>query len=123
MCDARKQSFGGLTVKTKIIIIEDSMYRSFTTKQILESQLKLAVEVVNLGCGTALKKLALNMNAETVVMRQTGSVAELLNKLKKRNTNCRNTEVTLLLAEDFEDELVNRFQDYLTSLPKTAHAA
>lgn len=99
------------------------MYRSFTTKQILESQLKLAVDVVNLGCGTAMKKLASNMNAETLVIRQTGGVAELLDKLKKRNTNRRNTEVTLLLAEDFEDELVDRFHDYLSSLPKTAHAA
>ena len=110
-------------MKTKIIIIEDSMYRSFTTKQILESQLKLAVDVVNLGCGTAMKKLASNMNAETLVIRQTGGVGELLDKLKKRNTNRRNTEVTLLLAEDFEDELVDRFHDYLSSLPKTAHAA
>lgn len=99
------------------------MYKSFTTKQILESQLKLAVDIVNLNCGSAMKKLASGMNSETVVLRQTGGVAELLDKLRKRNTNRRNTEVTLLLAEDFEDELVERFHDYLSSFPKTAQAA
>lgn len=110
-------------MKTKIIIIEDSMYKSFTAKQILEAQLKLSVDVVNMTCCNSLKKLAEGIKTETIVIRQTGGVAELLEKLKKRNTNRRNSEVTLLVAEDFEDEVVNRFQQYLSSIPKIAHAA
>lgn len=110
-------------MKTRIIIIEDNMYKSFTAKQILEAQLKLSVDVVNMTCGTSLKKLAEGINTETIVIRQTGGVSELLDKLKKRKANRRNTEVTLLVTEDFEDEVVKQFQKYLSAIPKVAHAA
>ena len=110
-------------MKTKIIIIEDSMYKSFTTKQMLEFQLKLTVDVINLGCGVGMKKLAADLTSETIVIRHTDGVGELLDRLKKRNTNRRNTDVTLLLAEDFEDELVEKFYQYLATFPKTAQAA
>jgi hypothetical protein len=110
-------------MKTKIIIIEDSMYKSFTTKQILESQLKLSVDVINFGCSVGMKKLAADLTCETIIIRHTDGVSELLDRLKKRNTNRRNTDVTLLLAEDFEDELVEKFHRYLATFPKTAQAA
>ena len=110
-------------MKTKIIIIEDSMYKSFTTKQMLESQLKLSVDVINLGCCAGMKKLAADLTSETIIIRHTDGVSELLDRLKKRNTNRRNTDVTLLLAEDFEDELVEKFHQYLSTFPKTAQAA
>ncbi len=109
--------------KTKIIIIEDSMYKSFTTKQMLEYQLKLSVDVIKLGCVAGMEKLVADLNCETIILRHTDGVAELLDRLQKRNTNRRNTDVTLLLAEDFADELVEKFHQYLASYPKTAHAA
>jgi len=110
-------------MKTKILIIEDSMYKSFTTKQMLESQLKLSVEVINLGCNTGMRKLADDLICETIVIRHTDSVSALVARLKKRNTNRRNTDVTLLLAEDFEDELIEKLYSYLSTYPKTAQAA
>lgn len=110
-------------MKTRIIVIEDSMYKSFTAKQILESQLKLPVDVIDMGCGESLKKLANGLHSETVVIRQTGGVSELLDLLKKKKVNRRNSEITLLLIEDFEDAVISQFEKFLGSIPKVARAA
>jgi len=38
---------GDLKLKTKILIIEDNAYKSFTTKQLIEAKLRLAVRLVD----------------------------------------------------------------------------
>jgi len=52
-----------------------------------------------------------------------GGVAELLEKMKKRRTNRRNTEITLMLAEDLDDELAKRVKEFVTNYPKRIASA
>jgi CheY-like chemotaxis protein len=111
-------------MKTKVLIIEDNFYKYFTTKQVLESQLKLDVRTQDVGTSRELVAMAQTLNPDVVMFRPDGGVAELLTKMKKRRTNRRNTEITLLLAQDFDDEAVRKFQDYFESMAKgVAHAA
>ncbi|MCC6132624.1 MAG: hypothetical protein IT186_22080 [Acidobacteria bacterium] len=111
-------------MKTKVLIIDDNFYKYFTTKQVLESQLKLDVKAQDVGTSKELVAMAKDFNPDVVMFRPDGGVAELLVRMRKRRTNRRNTEITLVLAQDFDDEAVRRFQDYFEMMAKrVAHAA
>ena len=105
-------------MKTKVLIIEDNEYKYFTTKQVLEAQLKLSVQVVGVKDGQDLVQTTVGLEPDMIVFRPSGGVAELLEKMKKRKTNRRNTEITLLVAEELDDELARRMQEFVTSYPK-----
>jgi CheY-like chemotaxis protein len=100
-------------MKTKVLIIEDNFCKSFTTKQVLESQLKLAVRLVDVQTSRELAERTAEFKPDLILFRPNGGVAELLQKMKKRRSNRRNTEITLLLAQEFDDEQVRKFQLFL----------
>jgi chemotaxis response regulator CheB len=97
-------------MKTKVMIVEDNFYKSFTTKQILESQLKLDVKMVDVSTGQELVQATAEFKPDVIFFRPEGGVADLLMRMKKRHSNRRNTEITLVLAQEFDDEVVRKFQ-------------
>ena len=108
----------GAPMKTKVLIIEDNFAKYFTTKQILESQLKLEVSTKDIRDSRELVEATAELNPDVVMFRPDGGVAELLQKMKKRRTNRRNTEITLMLAHEFDDEVVRRFQIFFENVAK-----
>lgn len=85
-------------MKAKLMIIEDNVYRMFTTKQLLESQLNLPVQVVGVTTDRELRAATASLTPDMVIVRPKGGVIELMAAMKKRNVNRRNTEVTLVMA-------------------------
>lgn len=111
-------------MKTKILIIEDNECKYFTTKTMLETQLKLEIDVKEVSDGKGLADATSEFNPDMIMFRPNGGVAELLEKMKKRKTNRRNTEITLLVASDLDDEFARRVADFVTNYPKrVANAA
>ena len=102
-------------MKTKVLIIEDNFYKTFTTKQVLEAQLKLDVRTVEVATSAELVQATVAAGADVILCRPSGGVADLLAKLQKRQANRRNTEVTLVCVHETEDDLLARFQTYLAS--------
>lgn len=99
-------------MKTHIIIIEDNDYKYFTTKAVIEAQLKLPVSVVDVTMSGDIVDTIEKVAPDLIVFRPNGGVAELLEKLKKRNTNRRNTEITLLLAEELDADMARYVADF-----------
>ncbi len=110
-------------MKTKVLIIEDNFAKYFTTKQVLEAQLKVTVKAVDVETSQELMDETAKINPDMILFRPNGGVAELLLKMKKRGTNRRNTEIILLLADDFDDEAVRKFQAYMESAHQSEGAA
>lgn len=111
-------------MKTKVLIIEDNYYKYFTTKQVLETQLHMKVDVLNVASSRELAETTQSMNPDMIVFRPNGGVAELLDKMKKRRTNRRNTEIIIAVAPELDDGVARRFQEFVASYPKrVANAA
>ena len=110
-------------MKTRVIIIEDNFYKYFTTKQVLEAQLKLSINAKDVETSQELIDATAEIKPDMILFRPNGGVAELLLKMKKRRTNRRNTEITLLLADEFDDEAVRRFKQYMESIPAESEGA
>lgn len=64
----------------------------FTTKAVLESQLRLTVDVKGVQTSRELLLETAGYAPDAIRSRPTGGVAELLDQMKKRHTNRRNTE-------------------------------
>jgi DNA-binding transcriptional MocR family regulator len=94
-------------MKSQVVIIEDNFYKYFTTKQVLESQLKLDVAVVAPEASLAALESSKLKKADLVLFRPSGGIQELMEKLRKRNANRRNTTVTLMMIPEM-DELIER---------------
>ena len=105
-------------MKKKVLIIEDNYYKFFTTKQVLESQLKLDIQVVGANSGKELAESTADMKPDLIMYRPDGGVAELLVKMKKRRSNRRNTEVVLMVMEDLGDDLAKKVQEFVEQYPK-----
>jgi len=97
-------------MKTKVLIIEDNFCKFFATKQVLEAQLKVEVATGDVDSGAELVAATNRIDPDLIFCRPEGGVVDLLEKMKKRQTNRRNTEITLLLAEECDGEVVRRFQ-------------
>lgn len=97
-------------MKTKVLIIEDNFAKFFTTKQVLESQLKLEVQTHSVETGAELATVTAALSPDLVMVRPEGGITELLLKMKKRGTNRRNTEITILLTPDFDDGVLRQFE-------------
>ena len=110
-------------MKTKVLIIEDNYSKYFTTKQVLEAQLKLHIDARDVETSQELINATAEVNPDMILFRPNGGVAELLQKMKKRRTNRRNTEITLLLADEFDDEAVRKFQLYMESMSRQTDEA
>ncbi len=110
-------------MKTHIVIIEDNDYKYFTTKAVLESQLKLAVNVVDVTMGGDILEAVETAAPDMIYFRPNGGVAELLEKLKKRHTNRRNTEITLLVATELDDDVARWLADFTANYPRAPRTA
>ena len=115
---------GETNMKNKVIIIEDNDYKYFTTKAVLQSQLKLDVHTQTAESGQELVQATAGFNPNQIIFKPQGGVADLLFKLKKRKINRRNTEIILISASEVGDDHMERFQDYLENeIPALASAA
>jgi len=68
----------------------------------IETQLKLQASIYELSDLTEALNLAKKFSAHSIVYCPNGSVADLLYRMKKKGLNRRNTEITLVLAEEGE---------------------
>jgi len=91
-----------VSMKNKIIIIENNFCKFFATKLMIETQLKLQASIYELSDLTEALNLAKKFSAHSIVYCPNGSVADLLYRMKKKGLNRRNTEITLVLAEEGE---------------------
>jgi DNA-binding NarL/FixJ family response regulator len=105
-------------MKTKVMIIEDNPCKFFTMKAVIEAALKVEVTVNEVQTSRELADAAAAANPDVVLFRPEGGVAELLESLKKRRINRRNTEVTILVAEEIDEDIARRLQSYMAGMPK-----
>lgn len=100
-------------MKNKVMIIEDNCYKFFTTKQILEAQLKLEIEVIGVKTGKELVEATAGINPDQIIYRPDGGVADLLMKFRKRNMNRRNTTITIVLANELDDHAAAKLDEFI----------
>ena len=111
-------------MKAKVLIIENDCHKSFAIKQVLEIQLHVKVSVLHISSTRELAARAQILNPDLIIFRPSGGSAGLLNKMKKRRTNRRNTEVVIALAPDLEESVLRRLHEVVGSDSKrVAHAA
>ena len=91
-------------MKNRILIIEDNYYKYFTIKQVLESQLKIGIEVIGVETSKEAKIKIEELRPSSIISRPKGGVADLLTVMIKRNVNRRNTQIILMITpeESFE---------------------
>lgn len=97
-------------MKTKILIIEDSFAKFFCMKHLLESQLKVPVVSKDASNAADLLQTIQDVRPSMMLVRPAGGITALLGMLKKRQTNRRNTEITLILTPDLEESWWNEIQ-------------
>jgi len=100
-------------MKTRVLIIEDDYRKFFAAKQVLESQLKMKLNVVDTRCVNELVEKTAKFSPDQIIFCPTGGVVELLDQMKKRKTNRRNTEIALMLTENFDDSLGNIVEKFV----------
>ena len=104
--------------KSRILIIEDNYCKFFAAKQVLESQLKMTVTIVNTSTVRDLASKASAYNPDLVLYRPAGGVTELLAKMQRRGTNRRNSEIVLMLAEEFDGYIAREVENFMSELAK-----
>lgn len=92
-------------MKARILIIEDNDCKFFAAKQVLEAQLKMKLGIEKANSTDEVVAKTLDFKPNLIVYRPAGGVAELLEKMKKRHTNRRNSEIVLLYAEYLDERL------------------
>lgn len=88
-------------MKNRILIIEDNYYKYFATKQVLESQLRIGIEVLGAKSDEEVEQTIREKMPQSIIATPSGGVADLLALLKKRNVNRRNSEVIMLVTPDY----------------------
>lgn len=97
-------------MKTKLLIIEDNICKFFTTKQVLEAQLRMIVTAIDASDAQSLFDVATTLAPDSIVYCPHGGVVDLLNKMKKRGVNRRNTEITLLHFQETDSLMLAKIQ-------------
>lgn len=97
-------------MKNKILIIEDNFCKFFTIKQVIEAQLKLKIKADQSSSVEKILDIAKDYSPDSIVYCPNGGVIDLLNKMKKKGVNRRNTEITLLLADETDWYKHNKLQ-------------
>lgn len=87
-------------MKNRLLIIEDNIYRYFTTKQILESKCKLSVSVIGVESEKSLMEETFNYNPHSIMLNPNGGVSELLKTIQRRHINRINTEVLFIVTNE-----------------------
>ena len=106
---------GVLNLKTKILIIEDNAYKSFTTKQLIEAKLRLAVRLVDVASTQELARRTVEFAPHQILCCSDGGAEALLLAMTKRQSNRRNTEITLLLTPDLDTDQVALVRRFVTA--------
>jgi hypothetical protein len=99
-------------MKTKILIVEDNFAKFFCMKHLLESQLKVPVTSKDVADASDLFQTISDFRPSMMLVRPTGGITALLGLLKRRQTNRRNTEITLILTPDLEESWWNKFEGH-----------
>jgi len=95
-------------MKTKILIVEECYYRYFTTKQVLEGQMRLHVSVEGADCCEDLLKRTAALEPSMLIFRPVGGVIEIMDSLKDRGINRRNAEVVIVLTTELSPEICRK---------------
>lgn len=105
-------------MKTKILIIEDSSFKSKTTKYLLEDQLKVDISLIDpMDQNDKDWKSKLDVyQPDVVITRPSGSIVELLQKMKKRNINRRNTEITVFVTPKMDAKNSGQVNDLVSRI-------
>jgi response regulator RpfG family c-di-GMP phosphodiesterase len=106
-------------MKTRVLIIDDNCYKVFTTKQVLKSLLKIDVQEMGAGTDSELVQRTDEFNPDMIIFN-TGGVVDLLSRMKKRNSNRRNTEIALMMVAEMDSESSKRVRQFLADYPKRA---
>ena len=91
-------------MRNRILIIEDCHRKSFTTKLVVETQLKISVKLRTAESLAELGSLTSDICASQIIFKPRGGIVELLALMKKRKLNRRNTEVFMLKVPEMEDQ-------------------
>jgi len=110
-------------MKKRVLIIEDNDCRSFTTRQVIECHLRMSVSVVGAENATELVSKADAFNPDLIIYRPSGGVADLLAQMQKRNANCRNTEVQMIVTGEIDELVARRIQAFAVAWPRNKVAA
>ncbi|MEZ4742581.1 MAG: hypothetical protein R3B45_09060 [Bdellovibrionota bacterium] len=111
-------------MKARILIIEDSYCQFFTAKQVLQSQLRLQVKAVKVADIQELAQKTIAFEPSFIIDRPCGGVVPLMEQMKKRQANRRNTEILLILAEEIEElegPQIKNFIDHFNVKPVRWH--
>lgn len=119
----RLNTSGDRDMKNKILIIKDNAYTFFTTKQVLELQLRLETTSEEVSCGQSLAEITSHYKPNQVIFQPGKGIVELVEKLKAKGVNKRNTVVCVVYAKDFEDNELRQICDFAKLYPKMAKAA
>jgi len=95
-------------MKTRVLIIEDNYFSYYTSKQLIESQLRLNLKVKTADDQqTALVDIG-SFDPDVVMYHVEGGAVGLFEKLKARRYNRRNCEITILLIPECLDSFGRR---------------
>ena len=83
-------------MKTKIVIIEDDYYKYLTTRQILKSKMRMAVEEVSVDSAEALYETTASVKPDVILYRTRGAVLSLIRYFQGKNIHRRNAEIILI---------------------------
>lgn len=90
-------------MKTHIMIIDDSHEKLFATKCLLSAKYRLSMKSVVAQTPTEVHQLV-EAGVDCLWVKPKGSILELDQICSKRGANCRNTRVTVVLAEDLTEK-------------------
>jgi hypothetical protein len=107
-------------MKQKILIIETNFCKFFATKLVIETQLKLKINVIESSNITNIVDYAREFSPRSIVYCPKGGVVDLFRKMKRRGINQRNTQITLVLADESDPSLHENLQKAFT---KDVHKA
>lgn len=100
-------------MKSRILIIEDQHSKSFVTKQLLETKLRVIVDWVEPEDARDLVKKTSALSPTLIVYRPEGSVVDILELLKKKNANRRSAEVTMISIEDLGNDVCQQMKAFV----------
>jgi hypothetical protein len=110
-------------MKNKLLIIEDNICKFFTMKHLLESQLKVSVKTIDTTDARMLFSVANDLEPNAIMFCPNGGVGDLLERMKKRGVNRRNTEITLLHFHDTDEYSLAKIHEAFDGPGALARAA
>lgn len=110
-------------MKNRIVIIEDNYFRYFTAKNLLEGQLRIPSKTIRIQHISDLETYTKKINPSILMFKKNGGAVEMMEFLQKRGANRRNTEVIILLAEEFNEIQCDQVELFVNKAHKTNNFA